>query len=329
MKLQLLNLVTKSNNTIKLAFIILFICLSTLYSCKSVPAEEKTLYTHFINQQKNFSTTHGNIKYIDQGKSNKVILLLHGVPCSSWLYRKMIPQLVQKGYRVIAPDMLGYGNSDNPKGYDVYNNSSHAKRILDLMDHLKIEHWHHVMHDAGGLWTWEIFKQAPDKIQKLTVLNSIVYPEGFFPPIRMKKGWFAKTAMWMYHNNITTNKMLNMFYEEALNKKSLLNEQEKWGYKKPLLQKKTRGMYYFFTQTCNDLPDYSSIFENINIPVQFIWGKNDEILQITPQLEHIKKGFKITNENIHLLDTKHLLQEEKPAEITALIHALSLNADLD
>jgi len=93
----------------------------------------------------------------------------HGVPTSSWLYRKLIDPLVASGYRVIAPDMLGFGNSANPKGYTIYDKKEHARRILGLMEHLKINNWHHVMHDAGGLWTWELFKQAPSKISKLTI----------------------------------------------------------------------------------------------------------------------------------------------------------------
>ncbi len=288
-------------------------------SCKSFKDMNQKNYETFRASQKSFKTTEGIIKYIDQGKSDHVIFLLHGVPSSSWLYRKMIPLLVKKGYRVIAPDMLGYGNSDNPKGYDIYNQANHAKRIIALMNYLNIKNWHHVMHDAGGLWTWEVFKQAPNRIQKLTMLNTIVYKEGFHPPVKMKKGFFAKIAMWMYGNGTTTNTMLKMLFKEGLSYPSLLTKDEIYGYKKPLLENKTKGMYYFFTQTCNNFPNYSSTFEGLNISTQFIWGKNDKMLQIKPQLNKIKKGFNINKDHIHLLDAKHFIQEEKPNEIVKLI----------
>lgn len=291
-------------------------------SCNSIKHIDRTPYESFRASQKSFKSSDGVLKYVDSGKSDRVILLLHGVPSSSWLYRKMIPLLVTKGYRVIAPDMLGFGNSDNPKGYEIYNEANHAKRVIALMNSLNIPHWHHVMHDAGGLWTWEILKQAPNKIQKLSALNTIIYSEGFHPPVRIKKGFFAKTAMWMYNNGITTNSMLKMLFKEGLNKSDLLTKNEVYGYKKPLLDNKTKGMYYFFTQTCNNFPDYSTTFENLKIPTQFIWGKNDKMLQLAPQKKMIKKGFNIDENSIHILDAKHFIQEEKPQEIVELILAL-------
>ncbi|MGY5352178.1 alpha/beta fold hydrolase [Wenyingzhuangia sp. IMCC45533] len=288
-------------------------------SCSTVKKENKNAYLEFRNRQKSFQSSDGALKYIDEGKGDKVILLLHGVPTSSWLYRKMIPLLTTKGYRVIAPDMLGYGSSDNPKGYEIYNEANHAKRILALMNHLNIQHWHHVMHDAGGLWTWELIKQAPDKITKLSVLNTIIYKEGFNPPIRMEKGIIAKSAMWLYNNGFTTSKMLNMLFKEGLTNPDMLSESEFYGYKKPLLEDKTKGMYYFFTQTCNTFPDYRVVFEKLTIPTQFIWGKNDKMLQIDPQLSLIKKGFDVDDSQIYLLDAKHFIQEEKPNEIVEKI----------
>ena len=92
-------------------------------------------YKKFRQSQQSFSSSDGNIKYIDKG-SGIPILLLHGVPTSSWLYRKMIDGLVQAGFRVVAPDMLGFGNSANPTGYEIYSQKQHAKRILELMDFL-------------------------------------------------------------------------------------------------------------------------------------------------------------------------------------------------
>ena len=100
-----------------------------------------------------------------------MLLLLHGVPTSSWLYRKMIDELSEH-HRIIAPDMLGFGSSDSPKGYDIYEPKEHGKRILELMDFLQIKSWNHVFHDAGGLWTWELLSRSPERIEKLIILNS-------------------------------------------------------------------------------------------------------------------------------------------------------------
>ncbi|WP_298763643.1 alpha/beta hydrolase [uncultured Polaribacter sp.] len=301
-------------------FFYILIIVMSFTSCKSAKTSLNTTaltYASFKENQKSFLSSDGNIKYIDKGKGN-VILLLHGVPSSSWLYRKMIDELVAEGFRVIAPDMLGFGNSDNPDGYDLYNAHNHGKRILELMNGLKINTWTHITHDAGGLWTWELLKQDKKRIEKLILLNTIIYEEGFKPPIRMKRGFFAKTSMWMYRNGITTNLLLNGLFKSGLMENNL-TENEIEGYKIPLREGKTKAMYYFFSKTCNALPDYSNLITSLNLPVVLIWGKYDKMLQINPQKNKLIKALKIKDENIHIIEAKHFIQEEKPKEINKII----------
>ena len=78
-------------------------------------------------------------------------------------------------------------------------------------------------------------------------------------------------------------------------------------------------MYYFFSNTCNNLPDYEEIIEKIDIPVAVIWGKNDDMLQWEPQKEHVIDSLNIKVKDIHLLDAKHFIQEEKPDHINSII----------
>lgn len=298
----------------------LFLTVFIISSCSRrnyLPTEKVWNYEKFRNTQKTFNSFDGNIKYIDQGEGS-VILLLHGVPSSSWLYRRMIEGLVDGGHRVIAPDMLGFGSSDSPKGYDIYSGENHAKRLLALMDYLQIDSWSHVMHDAGGLWTWEMLKQNPKKVNNLIIFNSIIFESGFYPPIRMKPGIFAKIAMWGYNNGITTKTLLNNLFDMGLNEDNLTKADVE-GYKKPLLENKTKAMYYFFTQTCNELPEYSTVLQNLNVPTMAVWGKNDKMLQWAPQSEQVKKDLDIADKDIHLIDATHFIQEEKPEEINRLI----------
>jgi pimeloyl-ACP methyl ester carboxylesterase len=91
------------------------------------------------------------------------------------------------------------------------------------------------------------------------------------------------------------------------------------GYRKPLLDGKTNSLYTFFSTTCNDLTDYSETIQNIDIPVMVIWGKHDKMLRWKPMSERVTKDLKIKPENIHILDAKHFIQEEKPEEIVAFI----------
>jgi len=273
-------------------------------------------YKNFRASQKTFLSIDGALNYIDIG-SGEAILLLHGVPTSGWLYRKMIDDLA-KNHRVIVPDMLGYGNSDSPKGYEIYSEDRHAQRLLDLMDFLVIRNWNHVMHDAGGLWTWTLFRKQPERIKRLVILNTIIYREGFKPPMRFSRGIIAQIFMWSYRNGVTTNLMLKGLFKSGMINNNL-SEKDLDGYKKPLLEGKTNGIYYFFTQTCNSLPDFRETIQKIDIPINVIWGQDDTFLKWDPQREEVMKDLNLTADKIHLLNAKHFIQEEKPSKISQLI----------
>lgn len=297
------------------------VCVLSMVACKpyqsTIMRDNQLTYDRFRESQVSFNTSEGTLKYIDRGQG-PVILLLHGVPTSGWLYRKMIDPLVNAGYRVIAPDMLGFGSSDSPEGYEIYAEDMHSQRLLELMDHLKIAHWTHVTHDAGGLWTWELIKQDAKRIERLVLLNTIIYEEGFSPPIRFKKGFMARTAMWSYRNGLTTNMMLKSLFKGGM-MENTLNEADVQGYKQPMREGKTKAMYYFFTQTCNALPNYQPVIQALDLPTTIIWGKNDSFLLLEPQQTALQKDLKLQEEAIHMLDAKHFIQEEKPEEIVQLI----------
>ncbi len=273
-------------------------------------------YSEFILTKKTFASSQGTIKYIDKGQGT-VLLLLHGVPTSSWLYRKMIGELSQN-HRVIAPDMLGFGSSDSPKGYEIYEPKEHAKRILELMDFLKIDKWSHVFHDAGGLWTWELLSLAPHRVSKLIILNSVIYEEGFKPPIRFKKGFLAKFVMKLYSYSLTNGVLLNGLFNQSLIKNTLSND-DLMGYRTPLLEGKTGAMYHFFSNSCNDLPNYQEVIKSLSIPKLLIWGKHDKFLVIDKMMEQVKLDMGIEDSNIHIIEAKHYIQEEKPEKINDLI----------
>lgn len=275
-------------------------------------------YMNFRSEQKSHTVDKGEIKYIDRGEG-EVILLLHGVPSSGWLYRKMMDGLVASGYRVIVPDMLGYGNSSNPEGYELYKPEKQAERLVSLMDELGVKKWNHVFHDAGGMWTWELVRNHKHRVNKLVMLNSVNLKEGFFPPLKMKDDMLAKTAMWGYRKHASNELLIDKLFEETVRKPELVTLSDKAGYRVPLLEGKTNGIYFFFTQTCNALPDYSSVIENANIKTTVIWGKSDKMLQWKPQAKRLTKMLDIRQSDIHEIRAKHFIQEEKPQEVNAII----------
>lgn len=279
-----------------------------------------TLESHRAAQQR-IPVSGGQLAYLDLGKGPP-ILLVHGVPTSSWLYRHMILLLIKKGFRVIAPDMLGYGSSDKPKGVDLYNPDQQGKRLIELMDHLNIKTWAHVLHDAGGIWTWELLRIAPKRVSHLIVLNTIAYEAGFKAPIKFKRGsiW-GKFYASLYRSRMFCRFMINQTIQNGITKANCdLSKAERKGYWYPMSEGVSRALYTFFTsfhELYVQLPAYQEMFRKLEMPAMIIWGKQDTILIGEKQIPLLKKSLNIQETDIHLLaSAAHFIQEEEPEKIT-------------
>lgn len=153
------------------------------------------------------------LSYVDVGPADApVILLVHGVPTSSWSYRHLIESLVERGYRVISPDNLGFGNSSMPDDPLLYDLRKQASRLLKLMDGLSIDHWTQVLHDVGGPITWEMLMISPDHIERLVLLNTFAYQVGWHPPESMNNELvkFAMKVVGFHNRMIIRNTICDM-----------------------------------------------------------------------------------------------------------------------
>lgn len=120
--------------------------------------------------------------YVDEGprEAQNVILCLHGEPTWSFLYRKMIPVFVQAGYRVIAPDLIGFGKSDKFTHKDNYNYEMHASSLRHLLDHLNLTNITLVCQDWGGLIGLSLVADASNRFANLVIMNTGL-PVGQYP----------------------------------------------------------------------------------------------------------------------------------------------------
>lgn len=111
--------------------------------------------------------------YLDEGgKNNKTIFLFHGQPSWSYLYRHMIPLLVKEGYRVIAPDLIGFGKSDKPVNSNDHSYSAHVKWMSTFVEKLDITHAAAFMQDWGGMIGLRVLANNPKWLDRLIVANT-------------------------------------------------------------------------------------------------------------------------------------------------------------
>jgi haloalkane dehalogenase len=120
----------------------------------------------------------------EQGEGEAVVLM-HGVPTSSFLYRKLIPLLAGRGLRAVAFDLPGLGLADRPEDYD-YSWSGLARFTGDAIDALGIERCHLVVHDIGGPIGFEWAVRNPERVLSVTALNTMLNLASFRRPWPMR-----------------------------------------------------------------------------------------------------------------------------------------------
>jgi pimeloyl-ACP methyl ester carboxylesterase len=122
--------------------------------------------------------------YVDEGpREGEVILMLHGQPTWSYLYRKMIPPLAAEGYRTIAVDHIGMGRSDKPIDLSFHTYELHVQRLKKFISALNLKDISLFCHDWGGLMGLQIVGEQPDLFARVVAANTTlpVIPKGMNP----------------------------------------------------------------------------------------------------------------------------------------------------
>ena len=135
-----------------------------------------------------------NMHYVEIGQG-PLVILLHGFPEFWYSWRHQLPALAEAGFRVVAPDMRGYAQSEAPKEVSSYQLDILADDIVSLVHHLGEERAHIVGHDWGAIVAWHIAMWHPACVQRLAILN-VPHPKRFEEniyrsPRQLLKSWYV------------------------------------------------------------------------------------------------------------------------------------------
>ncbi len=136
--------------------------------------------------------------YLDEGGADAdPVLLLHGEPSWSYLYRTMIPPIVEGGLRAIAPDLIGFGRSDKPSTQDDYSYEKHVAWMKQFIEHLNLRNITLVCQDWGSLIGLRLAAENEDRFDRIVLANGgLPTGEGKIPTVFKIWRAFARFSPW-------------------------------------------------------------------------------------------------------------------------------------
>ncbi len=277
--------------------------------------------------------------------NNPTILLLHGFPTSSHMFRDLIPELADQ-YHLIAPDYPGYGFSSMPAVDEFdYSFDNVARLMGKFVDELGVDKFSMYLMDYGAPVGFRIATARPDKIESLIVQNGNAYFEGidnnFWEPIQaylkdrdaVNKGLdndFWKNVKAAYQQPEMSNddalRFLTTFgatkwqYTNGVSNVEAVSP-DTWGHVQPLLDREGNQdiqlqMFYSYGTTPPLYPAWQKYLRTNQPPTLIVWGKNDEIFPAAGA-EPYKRD--LNNLEYHLIDTGHFALETHGQEIADLM----------
>ena len=257
------------------------------------------------------------VHYLDEGNENKpTVLLLHGEPSWSYLYRKMIPILSDR-FRVVAPDLIGFGKSDKLVNKQDYSYQKHVDWISTFIEKLNLKHIILFCQDWGGLIGLRIITEMDNRFDMVVASNTTL-PTGKIP---MPESFMQWRAYSQHSSGFNIGKVIDMGTVQPLSEKVYE------AYNAPFPSEDYKaGARIFPTLVPIEQDDPESIknlrawdkLKSWNKPFLTIFGDEDTIMiGAEKTFQKLIPGAK--GQNHKILNAGHFIQEEKGEHLAKLI----------
>ena len=282
------------------------------------------------------------IHYLDEGpKNGEIIYLLHGEPAWSYLFRKMIPVLVDAGYRVIAPDMVGFGKSDKYISVEDYTHQMHVDKMTQLIVELDLQNITAHVHDWGGLVGLRVVAEEPDRFSRIISSNTSLIATGrgllndifsfIAYPLFKFAIWFQGPATWeefIGGNGFTgwirySKSTDNIDVGGIMQILGTVSAEERVAYEAPYPNATYKAGAQIFpylipSELRKNERAYRDVFEKWDKPFLIANSDNDPVTSNNPRLVEMLKRVP-TAEEIVIKGPGHFIQEEAGPEYAQLI----------
>lgn len=255
-------------------------------------------------------------------KHAPVIVLLHGFPTSSRMFRNLIPALADR-YRVIAPDYPGFGHSGVPdRARFDYRFARYAELVDRLLAELGAGRYALYVQDYGAPVGYRLALKHPERISALIVQNGNAYDEG------LREFWEPLKAYWksdsQQHRDVLraglTLAATKSQYLDGVRDPSRV-EPDSWVHDQALLDRPgvdeiMLDLFKDYGSNVALYPQFQAFFRQRRPPTLIVWGKNDIIFPAEGAHPYLRD---LPDAELHLLDTGHFALEDKGAEIATLM----------
>lgn len=257
----------------------------------------------------------------EEGNGEQVVLV-HGVPVSSFLYRRTLPELAARGLRGIAFDLPGLGLAERPADFD-YSWSGLARWTGAAIDALGIERCHLVVHDIGGPVGFEWAIRNPQRVISLTALNTLVDAAVFHRPWPMHPFSIRGVGeVWL--RSMQPAPFAAIYRLVGIEDRASVPRSEIYAHN-ALLRREDGGRAFLRIMRGFELTEAKErfFFDGLSgrpYPAQVVWGERDRMLG-EGRRDAVQRALAV--EDAKLLPARHFLQEDRAAEVAAAIASLA------
>jgi pimeloyl-ACP methyl ester carboxylesterase len=255
------------------------------------------------------------IFYREAGDSSRpTIVLLHGFPSSSHMYRNLIPRLAVK-YHVIAPDFPGFGQSEQPSPAQFAYTFDHLAEVTDaLLDSLKLDHYAVYVQDYGAPVGFRLFVKHPEKITAIITQNGNAYEEGLSPfwDEFLRPYWKAKTPETEAKvRGLLTLETTKFQYTAGFRDPKNVSP-DAWTHDQDILdrpgnQEIQLALFDDYQSNLKQYDHWHEVLRQVQPPVLAVWGKNDPIFA-APGASAFQRD--VPKAEVLFLETGHFALEE-------------------
>lgn len=275
----------------------------------------------FAVQMKTAQVDGMTIAYREAGDPSKpTLLLLHGFPTSSHMFRNLIPELASD-YHVIAPDYPGFGASEMPDAasYD-YSFANTAQIVTALIDAKGVDGYAVYLMDYGAPVGFRMFAEHPERVTHFIIQNGNAYEEG------LREFWDPLKAYWADPSQENADALRGFLtldatiwqFTHGVGDVSKISPDNYWHVQylldRPGNQEVQLEMFLDYGTNVDEYAKWQALFREHQPPALIVWGKNDHIFPAEGAYPYTRD---LASVEFHLLDTGHFALEEFGPEIAA------------